>query len=113
MDVRKLWKPVVLYTCIFGLLTVGAVYLGTRSGVAMIALVGFGVLLVAAAGGAASMTSTGALDHADDSQLPLSETGVSSHISTDTSLRVDVLCYGVGVLLWSVVVLTTLRDTLV
>ncbi len=34
-------------------------------------------------------------------------------METDTSLRLTLLFYGLGVFLWSLVVLGTLRDTLV
>jgi hypothetical protein len=113
MNLTSLWKPFVLYTCLLGLLTVGAVYFATYSGVYMLGLVGAGVLLVALAGGSASTMSTGALDHAEDPHQSQSDTtGIAAYTSTDTPLRINLLFYGVGVLLWSLTVLFTLYDTL-
>jgi hypothetical protein len=79
----------------------------------MLGLVGVGVLLVALAGGSASTMSTGALDNAEDPHQPESDTtGIARYTGTATPLRVNLLFYGAGVLLWSLVVLATLYDTL-
>jgi hypothetical protein len=113
MNLKTLWKPFVLYTGLLGLLTVGAVYYATYSGVYMLGLAGAGVLLVALAGGRASTMSTGSLDNAEDPHQPESDTtGIAAYTSTDTSIRINLLFYGAGVLLWSLVVLGTLYETL-
>jgi hypothetical protein len=114
MNRKALWKPVLLYSGILGVSTVGAVYLTTRSGVYILGVTGVGVLLVALGGGAAGRTGTShegqmSVDWAEsDSSL----SGLGSALTPGISLRLTLLFYGLGIVLWSLVVLATLRGTL-
>lgn len=114
--VAALWKPVLLYTCILGLLTVGVVYFATHSGAVMLALAGVGLLFVVLGGGAAGQMGASNVEHAGDkggAEKVASNAGLWTPVSTDTSLRVVLLFYGFGVLLWSLIVVFRYQDTLV
>jgi hypothetical protein len=116
MDLKPLWMPVLLYTGLFSILTVGAVYLATHSGVYILVLAGAGVLFVALGGGAAGRVGT--TDHVEDAGMEWEDTDASSPspmspLQAETSPRVVLLFYGLGLCLWSLVVLGTLRETLV
>lgn len=114
MDLKPLLRPVVLYTCLLGLLTVGTVYLVTHSGLVILVVAGAGLLLAVLGGGtASSVVNSSGTEPADGDGLGMEATGLSSDTSTERSLRLVLLFYGVGVLLWSLVVLLTLRETLV
>ena len=118
MNPTDLWKPVLLYTGVLGLLTVGPVYLATYSGVAILALVGTGVLLAALGGGAAGAADGSGVSHGPSSKsrggepTEVEATGLLPYTDIGTSFRLNLLFYGLGVLLWSLVVLFALRDTL-
>ncbi len=113
-----LWKPILVYTCLLGLLTVGPVYLSTYSAVAILGLAGAGVLLAALGGGAAGAADGSGATHGPSSKTKGGEpteveaTGLLPYTDVGTSFRLNLLFYGLGVLLWSLVVLFTLRDTL-
>ncbi|ELZ96500.1 hypothetical protein C440_05113 [Haloferax mucosum ATCC BAA-1512] len=82
----------------------------------MVLLVGTGLLLVAAGGGAVGQMGVSQTEHAGETggrEAAPSTPGLKSTLNTDTSLRVSLLFYGFGIFLWSLIVLTTLRDTLV
>ncbi|MFC5971176.1 hypothetical protein ACFPYI_07500 [Halomarina salina] len=111
MNLKPLLKPLLLHTGLLALLTVGAVYLATHSGLYMLALAGSGVVLAALGGGAAGQTNFGS--NAEEAELVADGTGFFPEAITDGSLRFVLLFYGVGVLVWSIVVLSTLGDTLV
>ncbi|WP_458189037.1 hypothetical protein [Haladaptatus sp. NG-WS-4] len=113
MNFKALWKPFLLYTCLLGLLTVGATYLATHAGVFMLVLAGGGLLLVVLGGGTTGPLSASGAEHADEAMMGVEDTGLWPHTYTDTSLRLILLFYGFGVFLWSLIVLVTLRDTLV
>lgn len=112
---RLLLKPLLLYTGLFSLLTVGGVYFTTHSGVYMLVLAGGGILLAALGGGAVGQTSVSHAERGSENwgEVADSNSGLWSPMKTDTSLRLTLLFYGFGVFLWSLVVLGTLRDTLV
>ena len=111
MNLKPLLKPVLLYTGLLALPTVGAVYLATHSGLYMLVLAGSGAVLASLGGGAAgSMT---AHPDAETSDLISDDGGFSPGAVTNTPPRIALVFYGVGVLLWSLVVLSTLGDTLV
>ena len=59
--------------------------------------------------------SASGVEHAEEAGLGMmvEDTGLWPHTYTDTSLRLVLLFYGFGVFLWSLIVLGTLRDTLV
>ncbi|CQR49929.1 MULTISPECIES: hypothetical protein [Haloferax] len=116
MNLDALWRPTLLYTGLLGLLTVGAVYLATHSGMYMLALLGAGVLLVVLGGGAVGQMGPSNVEHAGEkggTNRVVSNAGLWSPVETDTSLRLALLFYGAGVFLWSLVVFGVLRDTLV
>jgi hypothetical protein len=116
VSLESLWKPLVLYTGLLGLLTVGATYLATHSGLYMLVLAGGGLLLAVLGGGHAGRMSAGGAEHAGEkggAHMTVENAGLWSPTNTDTSLRLTLLFYGSGVFLWSLVVLFTLRDTLV
>ncbi|MFC7129405.1 hypothetical protein [Haloferax chudinovii] len=116
MNVDALLKPVVRYTGLLGLLTVGTVYFATHSGMYMLALAGAGVLLVVLGGGAVGRMGPSNVEHAGEkggTNRVVSNAGLWSPVETNTSLRLALLCYGAGVFLWSLVVFGVLRDTLV
>lgn len=112
---RPLWKPLLLYTGLLSLLTVGGVYFTTHSGLYMLVSAGGGLLLAALGGGAVGQTSVSQAERSggDGFEVADSNSGLWSPMKTDTSLRLTLLFYGFGVFLWSLIVLGTLRDTLV
>jgi hypothetical protein len=118
MNLETVWKPVLLYTGLLGLLTVGAVYLATYSGVFMLIVAGSGLLLVVLGGGTAGIVDgSGASNTGGDGQevvLGGDTDGMDlwPHTNTETSPRHVLLFYGSGLLLWSLTVLSTLSDTL-
>lgn len=112
MNLKPLSKPLLIFTCFLALLTVGAVYLATYSGPYMLGLVGVGVFLAALGGGAAGQNGIGGAGHSEEREMTAGDTGLWAYTRTDTSFRVNLLFYGSGIVLWSVVVLTTLGDTL-
>jgi hypothetical protein len=120
MELLDLWKPVVLYTGLLGALTVGAVYLATHSGLFVLLVAGGGLLLAVLGGGTAGVVDgAGMVDGvgAESAEgggdgTELEATGFFARTTANASLRLVLLCYGSGVFLWSLVVLTALRDTL-
>lgn len=114
MDLQRLLRPILLYTGLLGLLTVGAAYLATHSGLVILLVAGVGLLLAVLGGGTASnVVDSSGTDAADGGGLEMEATGLSPGTDTATSLRLVLLFYGGGVFLWSLVVLLTLRETLV
>ncbi|MFD1514652.1 hypothetical protein [Halomarina rubra] len=111
MNLKPLLKPFLLFTCLLALLTVGAVYVATHSGLYMLVLVGCGVTLVALGSGAAGQTNSGI--RAEETEMMADGGGFWPDAITAGSLRLSLLFYGLGVVLWSVVVLAALGDTLV
>ena len=116
MELKPLWMPLVLYTGLFGILTVGGVYLATHSGLHILVVAGVGLLFVALGGGAAGRAGT--TSHVEDASLEWEETDASSPalwspLQAGPSPRVILLFYGFGLFLWSLVVLGTFRETLV
>lgn len=113
MALTVLWKPVLLYTGLLGLLTVGTIYLTTHSGLFVLVLAAGGLLLVVLNGGTTGRTSLGGVEHSDEGGAEFEGAGLIPQTSTDVPLRLTLLFYGLGVFLWSVVVLFTLTGTLV
>ena len=114
MTLTLLWRPVLFYSGLVGLLTVGAVYLTTHSGLFMLLTAAAGLLLAVLGGGtASSVVDSSGTEAADGDGLMLEATGLSSTTDAVSSFHLVLLCYGTGVFLWSLVVLITLRDTLV
>jgi len=112
MALRALWKPVLLYTGLLGLLTVGTVYLATHSLAFVLALTAVGLLVAVLNGGTAGATSLGGAENSDDGEAEFEEAGLLPQTSTAIPLRLTLLLYGLGVFLWSLAVLIALGDTL-
>ena len=112
MALRALRKPVLLYTGLLGLLTVGTVYLATHSLAFVLVLTAVGLLLAVLNGGAAGKTSLGGSETTDDGGAEFDAAGLLPQTSTGVSLRLTLLLYGLGVFLWSLAVLVVLGDTL-
>lgn len=112
MTLQALWKPVLLYTGLLGLLTVGTVYLATHSLLYMLVLTAVSLLVVVLNGGTAGRTSLGGAENSDDGDTEFDAAGLVPQMSTEIPLRLTLLFYGLGVFLWSLVVLATLGDTL-
>jgi hypothetical protein len=112
MNLTSLWRPVLLYTILFGLLTVAAVYFLTHSGLYLLIAGGVGLLLAVLGGGAAGTVDSSGTEPVDGDGIGGEATGLMGATHRVTSLRLVLLCYGSGVFLWSLAVLVTLRDTL-
>ncbi|WP_053948879.1 hypothetical protein [Halolamina sediminis] len=112
MALRSLWKPVLLYTGLLGLLTVGTVYFATHSLAFILVLAAVGLLVAVLNGGTAGTTSLGGAENSDDGEAEFDEAGLLPHPSTAVPLRLTLLLYGLGVFLWSLAVLIVLGDTL-
>ncbi|GAB7012189.1 hypothetical protein [Halolamina salina] len=112
MALRALWKPVLLYTGVLALLTVGTVYLATRSLALILVLTAVGLLVAVLNGGTAGRTSLGGGENSDEGGAEFDEAGLLPQTSTEVSLRLTLLLYGTGVFLWSLAVLIALGDTL-
>lgn len=113
MTLAALWKPFLLYTGLLGLLTVGTVYLATHSLLFILILTAGGLLIVVLNGGTTGRTSLGGAENSDRGETEFDASGLVPQMETDTPLRLTLLFFGLGVFLWSLVVLITLRDTLV
>ena len=113
MDLGWLWRPLLLYTGLFGLLTVGTVYLTTQSGLFVLLTTAAGLLLVVLGGGTAAAVSGSGTEPVEADGVGMEATRLLSNGDANSSLRLVLLCYGAGVFLWGLVVLLTLRDTLV
>jgi len=112
MALTALWRPVLLYSGLLGLLTVGTVYLATHSLLFVLLLAAGGLLIAVLNGGTAGRTSLGGTETSDEGESELETSGLVPHPNTETPLGLSLLLYGLGVFLWSLVVLVTLRDTL-
>lgn len=112
MRLRALWKPVVLYTGLFALLTVGTIYVATHSGLFVLALAAGGLLLVVLNGGTAGRTSLGGAENSGEGGTEFDAAGLLPQTGAGAPTRLILLCYGLGVFLWSALVLGTLTETL-
>jgi hypothetical protein len=108
VNLKGLWKPVLLYTALLGLLTVGAVHLATRSGLLVLFVAGGGLVLVILSVGSAGPTDGGAFENAEG----LDAQGGWTQTDTDAPVSLPLLCYGFGVFLWSSILLVTFYDIL-
>ena len=115
MRIQTLSKPFLLYTGLLGLLTVSLVYLITHSGFLMLGLAGLGLFLFVLGGATVGPMSASGVEHAEDAGagLMVEDTGMWPHTYTQSSLRLILLFYGLGVFLWSLLVLLVLNETLV
>jgi hypothetical protein len=122
MDWSALLAPIVRYTLLAALATVGAAYLAFSSGPALLLLAGAGVILVvlgaAEAGPAPASgvegTESGDVGSLDSGGMGAVEEGMQlvPGVGPDTgahySLRAKLLFYGLGLLVWSIAGLAVL-----
>lgn len=108
MNPKYLWKPFLFYVGLLGLLTVGAIYFATRSGLLILFSAGGGLTLAILSVGNTGPTDGGVFENAEgfDAQ------GGWLHTDADTSASLPLLFYGLGVFLWSFIVLITSYDIL-
>ncbi|WP_276300656.1 hypothetical protein [Halorussus lipolyticus] len=116
MDWNALVAPVVRYTVVAALVTVGAAYLAFSSGLTLLLLSGAGVILVvlgAAEAGAAPAAGVGAAESGDVGSIDSGGMGaveegmelvpgVGSGSGSNYSLRAKLLFYGLGLLVWGI-----------
>lgn len=107
MNLTRLLKPLATDTGVFGAVTVGLVYGLTHSGALILGLAGLGVLCIALGGGTAGQVPSGGAGYAEDSGLGMmvEDMGIWPGSSSDIPVRVRLLFYGLGLLLWSLTVL--------
>lgn len=102
-------KAVFLYTVLFGSLTVGGVYLSTRSGAYVLVLAAVGLTLVTFIGGTGDVFSSSAAAHTPHvGGVPGDEEsghGWDPSGSVTGSRSEALLLYGIGLVVWSVLVL--------
>jgi hypothetical protein len=112
MNLKALRKPFLLYTCLLGPLTVGAVHLATESGFYVLFTAAAGLLLVVLAAGATGPAGVGGVETADGAEVSTDDAGVLPRGGVYTSSNLVFLFYGIGLLLSSVVVLYAVYDVI-
>lgn len=113
MNFRRLAESAVRDTLVSGVLTVGLAYVLTHSGVLMLGLAGVGLLLVALGGGTAGRVPASGAASAETRGLSsmVEDMGIWS-ASSDVPVRTQLVFYGAGLVLWSLIVLGTFRSSL-
>ncbi|WP_227355119.1 hypothetical protein [Haladaptatus salinisoli] len=113
MNVTRLWKPLAVYSGLAAVVTVGLVYVATHSGALVLGVAGFGLMLVVLGGAAPGAVSSAGAEHAESAGLGLmvEDMGLRPG-SSDVPVRALLFLYGLGLFLWSLTVLLTLRSTL-
>ena len=114
MSLTRVLKPLALNTGVFPLLTVGLAYGLTHSGALILGLAGFGVFCIALGGGTAGQVSAAGAGFAENTGLGMmvEDMGIWPGSSSDISTRARLLFYGVGLVLWSLVVLGLFSSSL-
>jgi len=116
MEIRLIAQGLVLYTIVAGAITVGCVYLLTHSGLYTLVAAGIGLFLVVlggtagATGGPVSASVVGEAESAGMSGL--TENMQLSPSLGDAGSHAILVFYGLGLFLWSVIVLTVFRSGL-
>ncbi|QCQ75520.1 hypothetical protein E6P09_09695 [Haloferax mediterranei ATCC 33500] len=114
MDKRVVAVTVLIYTILAGIITVGAIYLTTHSGLYLVLTAIIGVVLVALGGGQAgrtNVTSEGVQEKEAIGRGVVGNIHLPSTSGTD-STRIILICYGLGLFLWSVIILQFFRSGL-
>lgn len=93
---------VISYTVLAAAATVGVAYLVFSSGLTLLLLAGAGVLLVVLGAGEAGAAPASGVGMAEDSEMGGLTEGMEMlpWSSSDLSLRVKMLFYGLGLLVW-------------
>ncbi|ADD07009.1 uncharacterized protein Nmag_3459 [Natrialba magadii ATCC 43099] len=114
MNLRRLVKPLVMDTCVLGVLTVALVYGLTRSGLLIVGLAGLGIICIAVGGGTAGQVTSGQSGYGEYGEVgtPVDDTGIWSGVSPDAPFQVRLFFYGVGLVLWSLIVLRLFSSNL-
>ncbi|WP_084186449.1 hypothetical protein [Haladaptatus litoreus] len=113
MNTHGLARATIFYTGIAGALTVGCLYLVAHSGLYMLIAMGAGILLVVLGGAASGPVSASAVGEAEGAGLSGVTEGMQLQPSMENfNTRAVLIFYGVGLILWSIVVLTVFRSGL-
>ena len=114
MNIRAIARMVALYTVILGVVTVGGVYVVFHSGLYILIIAAAGLLLVGLGGGslgAVSPSATRGTEEAEISEM------MGEHIQPRPSMtafgvRLALILYGIGLVVWSIIVLAFFRSGL-
>ncbi len=114
MDIRPITRGLAFYTIIAGAITVGCVYFLTYSGLYTVVAAGVGLLLVILGGAASITTGPTFVEGADEAAISgtMTEENQFHPSPADFDTRTVLLFYGLGLVLWSVLVLTFFRSGL-
>ncbi len=114
MDIRPIARGLAFYTVIAGALTVGCVYFLTHSGLFTVVTTVVGLLLAILGGAAGGTVSGSIVEGADEAAMSgaMAENMQLRPSPGDFGTRVVLIFYGLGLSLWSVVVLTFFRSGL-
>ena len=110
MNWKALLAPVVRYTFLSALVTVGVAYLVFSSGLTLLLLAGAGVMLVVLGAGEAGAAPASGFGQAEDMDMGGLTEGMEMlpGSSSDYSLRAKFLFCGLGLLVWTFVGLAVL-----
>ncbi|ELZ82086.1 hypothetical protein [Haloferax larsenii] len=114
MDKRAIAMAVLVFTIIAGLATVGTIYYTTHSGLYLVFAAIAGLLLLALGGGQAGRTNVTEGGVHEEGGIE-TEANVDIHAASAAgrlSIRLVLICYGIGIFLWSVIILQYFRSGL-
>ncbi|WP_435179049.1 hypothetical protein [Halorussus sp. AFM4] len=102
MDWHALAAPLLRYTLLGAVLTVGAAYLAFSSGLTLLLLAGAGVLLVVLGAGEAGAAPAAGVEAAEDADVGTTAEGMQlvPGSGSNYSLRAKLLFYGLGLVVW-------------
>lgn len=109
MNLKRVSKPLALYTGLLSGVTVGLAYVLTRSGPVLLGLVGLGMILLWASGSIALQAPSGKAGIIPGTSDQIERT--SGHMENRRGRFADmpvlgrVILYGLGLVLWSSIVL--------
>ena len=108
MDWHALAALLLRYTLLGAVLTVGVAYFAFSSGPTLLLLAGAGVLLVVLGAGEAGATPAAGVEAAEDAEMSTEGMQLVPGSGANYSLRVKLLFYGIGLVIWPLVGLTVL-----
>ncbi len=110
MNTRLVARGLAFYTAIAGFITVGCIYLLTHSGLYTIVATVVGLLLVVLGGAQSGPVSASAVEGAENAEMGLIAEDMPLRPSPgEFGIRSVLIFYGLGLVLWSVIVLTAFR----